>query len=150
MCAYVVNKAPILDNITAKTAGEGSNLSFRVHAADPNGGGIILTAENLPANSNFFDSGNGAGSFNFSPDTTQEGVYNVRFIASDGELKDTLMVQITVVNCTAKAGDANSNSLVNLGDIVYLVNFIFKGVRRLLRYAGEMRMVQEALYPSRM
>lgn len=127
VCAYVVNKAPILDNITAKTAGEGSNLSFRVHAADPNGGGIILTAENLPANSNFFDSGNGAGSFNFSPDTTQEGVYNVRFIASDGELKDTLMVQITVVNCTAKAGDANSNSLVNLGDIVYLVNFIFKG-----------------------
>ncbi len=127
VCAYVVNNAPILDNISAKTVGEGNNLSFRVHATDSNGGGIILTAENLPTNANFFDSGNGAGGFNFSPDTTQGGVYNVRFIASDGELKDTLMVQITVANCTAKAGDVNANSLVNLGDIVYLVNFIFKG-----------------------
>jgi len=127
ICAYAVNYAPILDNISAKTVGEGNSLSFRVHATDQNGGGIILTAENLPANANFFDSGNGAGSFNFSPDTTQSGVYNVRFVASDGELKDTLMVQITVANCTAKAGDANANSLVNLGDIVYLVNFIFKG-----------------------
>lgn len=126
-CAYVVNKAPSLDNITAKTVGEGSNLSFRVHATDLNGQGLILTAENLPTNSNFFDSGNGAGSFSFSPDTTQAGVYNVRFIAADYELTDTLVVQITVVNCLAKAGDVNSNSLVNLGDIVYLVNFVFKG-----------------------
>ena len=127
VCAYVVNNAPILDNITSKTVGEGSNLSFRVHATDLNGQVQFLTAENLPTNSNFFDSGNGAGSFSFSPDTTQAGVYNVRFIAADYELADTLVVQITVVNCLAKAGDVNSNSLVNLGDIVYLVNFVFKG-----------------------
>lgn len=126
-CAYTVNKAPSLDNIGAKTVNERSSLSFRVHASDPNGGNITLAAENLPNNSTFIDSGNGAGSFAFHPDTTQAGVYNVRFIASDGELKDTLLVQITVVNCTAKAGDTNANSLVNLGDIVYLVNFVFKG-----------------------
>ncbi|EQB63973.1 MAG: hypothetical protein RBG1_1C00001G1552 [candidate division Zixibacteria bacterium RBG-1] len=127
LCAKVLNIAPILDGIGAKAVSEGSNLTFRVHAFDSNGDGIILKAENFPANSNFFDSGNGAGSFSFSPDTTQAGVYNVRFMASDGELNDTLMVQITVANCTAKAGDTNANNQINLGDIVYLVNFVFKG-----------------------
>jgi len=127
LCAKVLNIAPILDGIGAKVVSEGSNLTFRVHAFDSNGDVIILKAENLPTNSNFVDSGNGAGSFSFSPDTSQSGVYNVSFMASDGELDDTLLVQITVNDCTAKAGDANSNSQVNLGDIIYLVNFVFKG-----------------------
>src|SRR4030066_154661 len=127
LCAKVLNIAPILDGMGAKAVSEGSNLTFRVHAFDSNGDGIILKAENFPANSNFFDSGNGAGSFSFSPDTTQAGVYNVRFMASDGGLNDTPMVQITGANCTAKAGDTNANNQINLGDIVYLVNFVFKG-----------------------
>ncbi len=126
LCAYVVNKAPVLDNISSKTVGEGNHLGFRVHATDPNGQGLILTAENLPSNAAFFDSGNGAGSFSFSPDTTQAGIYSVSFIASDQELADTLILQITVAECSAKAGDANSNLQVNLTDVVYLVNFIFK------------------------
>lgn len=126
VCAYVVNKAPVLDNISSKTVGEGNNLSFRVHATDPNGQGLILTAGNLPTNATFFDSGNGAGSFNFFPDTTQAGNYDVNFLASDGELADTIAVSITVNNCSAKAGDVNSNNQINLTDVIYSVNFIFK------------------------
>ena len=44
------------------------------------------------------DNLNGTGTFDFNPDYTQSGTYNVRFIASDGALADTEVVAITVGN----------------------------------------------------
>lgn len=102
-------------------------MSLRIHAVDPDTDSVILTAENLPANGVFFDSGNGAGSFIFTPDNTQGGVYNISFIVEDGCATDTAQMQITVTECLAKAGDANSNNQVNLADIIFLVNYVFKG-----------------------
>ncbi len=127
--ANVLNSAPLWDNIGNKTVSEEGNLSFRVHATDPNGDSLILHGENLPSNASFYDSGNGAGSFVFNPDTTQAGVYNVDFIASDGAKADTETVEITVTAtaCSAKPGDANaSGGAPNLTDIIYLVNYVFK------------------------
>jgi len=92
------NQAPILDSIGSKTVAEGSNLSFRAHASDPDGTVPTLTASNVPLNAAFFDSSNGAGSFSFNPNFTQAGVYNVTFKASDGILTDSEVVQITVTN----------------------------------------------------
>ncbi|OGC85080.1 MAG: hypothetical protein A2V73_03070 [candidate division Zixibacteria bacterium RBG_19FT_COMBO_42_43] len=92
------NQAPVLDSIRAKTVTENSNLTFRVHASDPDGTTPTLTAANVPTNATFFDSGNGAGSFTFNPDFTQAGVYNVTFRASDGSLLDTEVVVITATN----------------------------------------------------
>jgi len=92
------NQPPVLAPIGPKSVAEGQTLSFKVSATDPNGTIPALTALNYPPNSNFVDSGNGSGGFTFSPDFTQDGVYNVTFIASDGSLADTEIVQITVNN----------------------------------------------------
>jgi hypothetical protein len=91
-----VGQAPILAAIGPRSVNEGSNLSFGVSATDPDGTTPALTAEDVPVNASFTDNGNGTGSFSFDPDFTQSGVYNVRFIASDGTLADTEMVAITV------------------------------------------------------
>ncbi len=91
-----VNRPPVLAAIGAKSVDEGQNLSFKVSASDPDGSTPSLTALNAPPNANFVDSGNGSGGFTFSPNFTQDGVYPVTFIASDGSLADTEIVNITV------------------------------------------------------
>ncbi len=93
-----VNRAPVLAAIGAQNVTEGQNLSFNASAADPDGAIPVLTAENVPTNATFADNANGTGTLNFNPDFTQAGVFNVRFIASDGSLADTEVVAITVVN----------------------------------------------------
>ena len=74
---------------------------------------------NVPANATFVDNGNGSGTFNFDPDFTQGGVFNVTFIASDGALADSEVVAITVsgVNLPpvlATIGPRNVNEGANL------------------------------------
>src|SRR4030065_1111330 len=93
------NLPPILDSIRSKTVAEGSNLTFRVHATDPDGTLLTLTAVNTPLNSNFVDSGNGAGSFSFNPSFTQAGGYNVTFRVRDGGLVGS---EIVAINVTTK------------------------------------------------
>jgi hypothetical protein len=90
------NHPPELDPIGPKAVSEGDTLELRIHATDVDGDSVILTAENFPDNSTFVDSGNGAGAFTFTPDTTQAGVYYVTFKASDGILPDSEVVSITV------------------------------------------------------
>ncbi|MBI3871925.1 MAG: tandem-95 repeat protein, partial [candidate division Zixibacteria bacterium] len=93
-----VNRAPVLATIGAQSVNEGQNLNFGTSATDPDGIFPSLTAQSVPSNATFTDNGNGTGTFNFNPDFTQSGVYNVRFIASDGSLSDTELVAITVNN----------------------------------------------------
>ncbi|HEU4436493.1 MAG TPA: Ig-like domain-containing protein, partial [candidate division Zixibacteria bacterium] len=90
------NRLPVLDSIRAKAVTEGQLLSFRISSSDPDGQFPALTAENLPSGAAIVDSGNGRGSFGWTPAFTQAGVYSVRFIASDGDLADSEMVTITV------------------------------------------------------
>ncbi len=92
------NQAPILDSIGPRTVNEGQTLTFRVHATDPEGSTPSLFTRTLPANANFQDSLNGSGRFLFSPTFMQAGVYNITFLASDGALVDSEVVQITVNN----------------------------------------------------
>jgi len=95
---YSQNMPPVLDLIGAKFVEEGDMLEFRVSATDPEGDTIILSAENIPDNSSFVDSCNGAGVFTFIPDHLQAGIYEVVFIASDSILADSEVVTITVNN----------------------------------------------------
>jgi hypothetical protein len=121
----VISLPPILDSIGPKSVNENGNLTFNIHATDPDTDAIILSVLNLPTNSNLVGSGNGTGIFGFDPDTTQAGVYNIIFIASDGILADSETVEITVNNCEAIPGDANSSGSLTLADIISTVNFIF-------------------------
>jgi PKD repeat protein len=93
-----VNRNPVLAAIGPRSVNENQQLQFVITSADPDGGALTLTAQSLPTNTTFADSGNGHGLFTFNPDYTQSGSYNVRFIVSDGSLTDSELVAITVNN----------------------------------------------------
>jgi voltage-gated potassium channel Kch len=90
------NQFPILDPIGPQVVDENANLNFLITSSDPDGDTLTLTAENLPFNATFIDNLDGTGLFDFNPDFTQSGVYNVTFIASDGLLADTEVVAVTI------------------------------------------------------
>jgi hypothetical protein len=91
-----VNRAPVITPIVAQLVNEGAALNFNITSSDPDGATPTLTAENVPTNAVFTPTGGGNGSFAFTPDFTQQGIYSVRFISSDGSLADTEVVSITV------------------------------------------------------
>lgn len=109
-----INQTPILDPIGDKDVYKGDTLNFSISASDPDGDSLILTVENLPINATFVDSGNNKGLFNFIPDTTQIGVNNVTFIATDDDgLSDYEVVKITVYDDILPAfGEENTLEIV--------------------------------------
>ena len=91
------NRPPVIAPIGNRSVAQGANLSFTVSASDPDGTIPTLTTTlPLPANATFTDHLNGTGTFSFTPDFTQLGVFNVTFHASDGTLSDSQVVAITV------------------------------------------------------
>ncbi len=92
------NRPPVLAAIGSKTAAEGANLHFSTTAIDPDGGTLVFTAAPLPSNATYADNHNNSGTFDFNPNYTQAGTYQVLFIASDGTLADSEQVLITVTN----------------------------------------------------
>jgi len=93
-----VNLPPVLDPVGARAVDENQNLNFTVTSSDPDGTIPGLTTSALPANAGFIDNGNGTGSFNFDPDFTQSGIYDITFYATDGQAQDSEIVTITVHN----------------------------------------------------
>ncbi|MCD6161245.1 MAG: hypothetical protein J7K40_02390 [candidate division Zixibacteria bacterium] len=92
------NWPPVWDPIPNYQVQEGGILAFNVSAGDPDLDTIpVLSVANLPINATFTDSGNGHGRFRFAPDYSQSGIYYLDFLASDGELVDTAVATITVV-----------------------------------------------------
>jgi len=92
------NQAPVLTAIGAQTVDEGINLNFVVTATDADGTTPALRAENLPTDAAFVDNLDGTGTFDFTPAFTQSGLYIVTFIADDGLLADSELVEITVID----------------------------------------------------
>ncbi|UCB53482.1 MAG: dockerin type I repeat-containing protein, partial [Candidatus Zixiibacteriota bacterium] len=84
-------------------------------------------ADSLPANAAFEDSGNGAGLFVFTPDSTQAGSYEITLVASDGDLADSQVMGVTVNDAADfLCGDANADGAIDVGDIVTLVSFLYR------------------------
>jgi hypothetical protein len=90
------NAAPVVTPLQDLTQLEGDTISFQVTATDPDSTIPTLTAVNLPANASFVDSGNGHGGFYWPIAPKQYGTFNILFIASDGILADTEIVEIQV------------------------------------------------------
>jgi PKD repeat protein len=93
-----VNRAPVLASIGPRSVNEGANLNFTTSATDPDGTTPTMTALNVPLHATYTDNGNGTGTFSFSPNFAQAGVYSITFIASDGSLADNEVVVVTVVD----------------------------------------------------
>jgi len=113
------NQAPVLAAIGAQTVVEGGNLNLIITSSDPDGTIPSLTASDIPANATFADNGDGTGTFDFSPDLTQAGIYPVTFKAFDGALVDSEVVQIEVTNTNqvpvmASIGARSTDEQVNL------------------------------------
>jgi hypothetical protein len=90
--------APVLQFIPDRTGVEGQQLSFIVEATDPDGTIPLLSASPLPALARFTDRGNGTGIFDWTPATGQAGRYEITFTASDGVLKTSQRVAITIIS----------------------------------------------------
>ena len=91
------NQAPILATIGPRGATESINSNFTITATDPDATIPSLTALNLPAGATLVDNGDGSATFDWTPNFTQSGIYNVTFVASDGALADSEVVEIALV-----------------------------------------------------
>ncbi|MGH8016054.1 MAG: putative Ig domain-containing protein, partial [Candidatus Zixiibacteriota bacterium] len=114
-----VNRDPVLNTIGNRSVNEGVNLNFVISATDPDGNIPTFTTSTLPSGATFIDNGNGTGTFNWTANFTQSGVYPVVFRATDGSLTDTEVVQITVNNVNlppvlAVIGNRSVNENTNL------------------------------------
>ncbi|MCK4657786.1 MAG: hypothetical protein KAT85_12160, partial [candidate division Zixibacteria bacterium] len=116
---------PEMESIGSQTVNPDSNLNFMVLADDPNGTIPRLLAEDYPDNCTFVDYCDGTGEFDFNPTEAQIGMHAVTFIASDGELADTQVVNINVTDVVC--GDADASGEVDIDDVVYLIAYIFAG-----------------------
>jgi hypothetical protein len=86
----------VLDPIGPKVVDEGNALTFTVASSDPNDDPITLSVDTLQTF--FTDHGNDTGTFDWTPGFDDSGLYIVTFVASDGELADSEVVEITVNN----------------------------------------------------
>ena len=91
------NQLPVLAAIGARSTTEGANLNFGISAADVDGPAPGLSTSALPGGATFIDNGDGTGTFDWTPDFTQAGAYNVTFRATDDSLAvDSEIVTVTV------------------------------------------------------
>ena len=95
-----VNRIPVLAAIGDQTLSEGETLVFGLFATDAEGDSIILSSSTLPNSAVLIDSGNGNGSFTWSPELSSRSSYQqvISFYATDHPAGgvDTEMVVFTV------------------------------------------------------
>ncbi|RKX17555.1 MAG: hypothetical protein DRP35_10740, partial [Candidatus Zixiibacteriota bacterium] len=91
------NQAPVLSAIGSQAITEGINLNLLITATDPDATIPSISASSLPTGASFVDNGDGTASFDWTPEFTQAGIYNITFMTSDGVLTDNEIVAITVI-----------------------------------------------------
>jgi len=99
-------------------------LEFRISARDRDGALPRLLCDPLPTNAAVVESGDGSGSFTFTPDLTQADLYSILFLAFSEADFDSERVEITVFNYPG--GDADHDDVVDVVDIVYLINYLLR------------------------
>ena len=91
------NRAPILTAPGLLYSWFDYQINASITAADPDSEAVSLTALNLPDNVTFVDNGSGRATLTAIADSTQFGVYDIRVIASDGDLADTARIELAVL-----------------------------------------------------
>jgi hypothetical protein len=88
------NQAPILNPIGSKSVVKGKVLTFTLSASDPDGNALVYSSPNLPAGATLNPT---TGVFKWTaPNLKKQTNYNVTFEVSDGSLKDSEIITITV------------------------------------------------------
>lgn len=108
---------------------QGQPVNVHVTSFDPDvsecsDDAIVLSVQNKPLSATLTDSGNGSGAFSWNTKGNPKGTSSFLFITTDNSgNSDTAAMKVTLL----PTGDANGDGNVNLADIIYLVNYIFKG-----------------------
>ena len=89
----LVDTAPVLNTIGAKSVDEGSALTFTTSASDADGDSLTYSATNLPTGASF---NTATGAFSWTPADGQAGTYVITFEVTDGYISDSEDVTITV------------------------------------------------------
>lgn len=89
------NKPPVLSDIGDQSVKEGQEISIQFEAYDADDDLLTFSASPLPSGASF---NNNTGLFNWTPNYTQSGEYNIRFKVTDGMFEDFVDVKITVIN----------------------------------------------------
>ncbi len=122
------NRPPVLTPIGPHTYMVDSTIEMIVTAHDADGVTPSLIAESVPTGASFVDHDNGTGTLTWVPSLAQVGLHAVLFIASDTQAADSELVNLEIVEMiTYMCGDANSDGGANVGDAVFLINYVFKG-----------------------
>lgn len=124
--ALTIDFPPVLNVPGPQTVTELETLEILISALDSNFTSITLTSSPM-TNAVFVDSGNGMGVLTLTPDLSQQGVYNIMFIASDGALDDTAFVNVTVEDgclCLHQA-DFNVDGFLDAEDMSNLIDVLF-------------------------
>lgn len=118
------NFDPVLDPIPHLKVKEGELVTISLSAYDLDGDSVALSAANLPPGALFDDT---AGFLTWTPTYLQSGLYdNIQFEARDGRGGLGIRnIHIQVVHWPP--GDVSSNGTVTSADLIFLVNFIFRG-----------------------
>ncbi len=114
------NRPPSLDPIGNKTVTAGSPLAFTISATDPDGNALTYSAAGLPSGA-IFDAS--SRTFTWTPATSQNGSYQMKFTVSDGSLTDDETIFITVLRVGAPPNqppslDPIGNKTVTAGSLL--------------------------------
>lgn len=90
-----VNQAPVLPSLAARTATQGSQLTFTITASDPDGP-IALTFSLEPGAPSGASINPSTGVFSWTPTADQAGTYTITVRVSDGTASDTKTFTVTV------------------------------------------------------
>jgi hypothetical protein len=90
------NRNPVFASVVPQEVVAEQELTFDVSATDPDGTTPALGTPILPSGADFTPHGDGTGSFSWTPTGAQVGPHTATFYATDGDLADTLVVDITV------------------------------------------------------
>lgn len=113
----------VLNPTTDKSVQENSLLNFVVSTSNFTSPIPTITCNNLPSGATFVDQTNGTAIFNWTPNYTQSGVYNIIIEAQDGTTfpKDTVTITVTNLNRAPVLASIGSRS----GNEGQLLTFAF-------------------------
>ena len=106
-----VNRAPVFEEITSKELLEDELLTFTVHALDPDGDSVELSATDLPVGASFNPL---TGEFTWTPVDGQDGSYVLGFSAVDNGVPiATGQIQVSITVGNNYSPEEKSENLVN-------------------------------------
>ncbi|MFQ5607634.1 MAG: dockerin type I domain-containing protein, partial [Candidatus Zixiibacteriota bacterium] len=104
----------------------GQLSEFPLATFEPDNDPVTISNDFSPIGSALIDSTNGAGSFIYNPDAFDVGAaIPIQFFATDPAGASDTVATVFVVRAFLR-GDANTDTRVDLTDIVFLIDFIFR------------------------